>query len=578
MNKKINDYNKCVILFLLWISFVCFMIFNHKFWFDEVVNLVYGIGADPVYGIHGNGHPSIWFLFLRFGYYISGSYIVLPLISFIVATIAIYILIFKSPFDFKYKAVISFSGFALYEYVVMARNYGISMLLMFILAIVFSNKKYRNTWTGVILLLIENTNVHSVILCFSFFLGWLINVIQEKSINKRHDLRVLCLNGSVMLVGAIICFLTIYPPFVKSANSLDADNRHIKNIKNIANISTQFYNSSYAPVFDFITEIFYEKEYKDLSHIIKTDHFATDEDFEEINKKSRHIQSSILIFLRNLSKILFSIIMYFSPLCLIRSRGWMISAYVSLVIFGVFFQFIYPGGYRHQALWLVFVIMLLWIEKCTQTDSKPVALSFKKERLLSIGTVSFFILLVFQDINGLVFCYWEESNKPKSPAADFSKFILSHPEWRDGIILDSPDYLNVPTFYYIKNKRFLLSQNRYGIVSPYAPIGIHHYDLDYVLDVAEKINYCNNVPVIMMFENDFYGEKAFSNINGKKYFRLNRIYYFTADQNQVDRLNKEARDVAFFKSGRMESGYTVYIMDKSPREFNQDECKIYKSP
>lgn len=558
-------------LFITWVSLSLFLISDHKFWFDEVVNLIYGIGADPVYGIHGNGHPAIWFLLLKLSYKITGSYIILPIVAFIISILSMWIFIFKSPFDYKFKAFFVFSGFALYEYVVMARNYGISMLLMFILAMVFSNDKLRNKYTGVLLLLIANTNIHSAILCMIFVFGWIINSFFEE---KTLSIKPIIFNSIIMIIGVLICLLTVYPPFVKSASNISEKHRSFSNIRKVINVSTQFYDMAHEPIFGVIDNYLYPDNKFNALNYIKSDHFINSKDEEIIKKISNEHKGKKVILLKDISKIFFSILIYAIPLCLISSRGWLIAAYASLLSFSTFFQFIYPGGYRHQALWLVFVVMLLWIEKSSPQKEN----TKKKNIIMKIGMIFLYIFLIFQDINGIIFCYAEKYGNYKSPAADFSDFFLKHPEWDNAIILDSPDYLHVPMFYYIKNKTFLISQNRYGIIAPYSPVGNHNYDLDYVINVAEKINYCNNVPVIMIFENDIYGKKAFQDVYEKKYFLLNRIYYFTADVSQISRLNNEAKEVAYFKNGSLESGYTVYVMSKSNMFLEQKECKIYKIP
>lgn len=576
--KKENSVKLNIFLFISWISIVLFLISNHKFWFDEVVNLVYGIGADPVYGIHGNGHPSVWFLLLKLSYGLIGSYIVLPMMALFVAILAMWIFIFKSPFDYKFKFLVTFSAFALYEYVVMARNYGISMLIMFVIAMIFPHKEARNKYTGILLFVLANTNIHSAILCFMFVFGWIINVLIEKSEFKVSEFRPIIYNTIIMMIGVSICFATVYPPFVQSAGSLSEKNRSINNIRKVVNVSTQFYDMAHEPIFGVIDNFLYSDNKGKILKDVKTDHFPNDKDEENIRKGSVELESKSIHLSKGIFKIIISALIYSVPLCLISSRGWMISAYVSLLSFSAFFQFIYPGGYRHQALWLVFIIMLLWIEKSSYKSEDNKIFLNKENIFMKIGFFSLYVLLFLQDINGFIFCYSERFGNPKSPAADFSEFFLKHPEWQNAIILDSPDYLHVPMFYYLKNKTFLLSQNKYGIVSPYAPIGKHNYDLDYVINVAEKINYCNNVPVIMIFENDIYGKMAFHDVYEKKYFRMNRIYYFTADKGQIDRLYRESKEVAYFKNGGLETGYTVYVMNNKASFLDDADCSIYKAP
>ncbi|MFT9296204.1 MAG: hypothetical protein ABF544_10795, partial [Acetobacter orientalis] len=172
-------------LFLIWSLITITVILHHAFWMDEVINLIFAIGADSQYGIHGNGHPAIWFLLLRALYAIFHKVWVLPLASFLVAATAIWLFLFKSPFSLRFKILVLCSNFALYEYVVMARNYGISMLFMFLLAIVATNDKIKNKLTGPCLFLLCNTNIHSVIISFSYLFGLFVGAIKDKSIKLK---------------------------------------------------------------------------------------------------------------------------------------------------------------------------------------------------------------------------------------------------------------------------------------------------------------------------------------------------------------------------------------------------------
>jgi hypothetical protein len=61
-------------------------------------------------------------------------------------------------------ALVALSNFAVWEYSVMARNYGITMLVLFAFAAGYERWRHRGWVVGLWLLLLANTNVHSVLL------------------------------------------------------------------------------------------------------------------------------------------------------------------------------------------------------------------------------------------------------------------------------------------------------------------------------------------------------------------------------------------------------------------------------
>ena len=85
-------------------------------------------------GIRGEGNPAVWYLLLRGAHALVARPEVLQIVALIVASAAILLLVLRSPFSLPLIALILVGPFAIFEYSVMARNYGISMLLLFLLA------------------------------------------------------------------------------------------------------------------------------------------------------------------------------------------------------------------------------------------------------------------------------------------------------------------------------------------------------------------------------------------------------------------------------------------------------------
>jgi len=82
---------------------------------------------------------------------------------------------------------------------------------------------------------------------------------------------------------------------------------------------------------------------------------------------------------------------------LIRATAAFIAALTALVALSLFFAIIYPGDYRHQALWLVFLLTMYWITRAEGAEeigvSFPVRFNFLRDPTIAVGT-ALMVLLV----------------------------------------------------------------------------------------------------------------------------------------------------------------------------------------
>src|SRR5260370_42520444 len=135
------------------------------------------------------GHPALWYLLIRGAYFLVGSSGVLWIVSVGVASAAALLLVLRSPFGGPFLALFLFGRVALFEYSVMARNYGISMLLMFLFAACYERYRDRSLVLGVLLFLLANTNAHSVILVGAFLLFWSVDVANRQGLQWAAPLK-----------------------------------------------------------------------------------------------------------------------------------------------------------------------------------------------------------------------------------------------------------------------------------------------------------------------------------------------------------------------------------------------------
>jgi hypothetical protein len=132
----------------------------------------------------------------------------------------------------------------------------------------------------------------------------------------------------------------------------------------------------------------------------------------------------------------------------------------------VFFTFLYRGSYRHEALWLSFLMGCYWIAngKGTMpelriTDRWRAALG----RVSTLGWGFFLLLMGFQVPIGVGNIMAATGDGPPfSCSRDVGVLIHNTPELHDAIIIAEPDSLLEPIPYYVSNPTYLLRQQRYG--------------------------------------------------------------------------------------------------------------------
>ena len=121
-----------------WLAVVLALLAQHAMWRDEVRALSLAMSgtdlASMLQALHGEPHPALWYVMLRAAHSVVGRPEVLPVVALLVAIAAALLLLLKSPFPWQVICLILLGHFFLFEYSVMARNYGISMLLLFAVA------------------------------------------------------------------------------------------------------------------------------------------------------------------------------------------------------------------------------------------------------------------------------------------------------------------------------------------------------------------------------------------------------------------------------------------------------------
>ena len=180
----------------------------HEPWRDEAQAWL--IARDlPLPGIlHQMGYegsPALWHLLLIPFAKLGAPFASLEALHVLIAILMIGVFLFFSPFPRWTRVLVAFSYYMTFEYAVIARNYSMGILLLFLIAVLYDKRFARPLLYASLVFLLFNTNVHS----FGFAGGLLVLYLFE-AFRKGLDRRT-CYALGVMGLGALLCILQVMP-------------------------------------------------------------------------------------------------------------------------------------------------------------------------------------------------------------------------------------------------------------------------------------------------------------------------------------------------------------------------------
>ena len=459
-----------VAAFAAWLAVVAWLSFNHAFWRDEVRAFSLAVQGETLAAmlrdLHGEGHPALWYLLLRAAHAVLRDPVALPLVSIAVASAAMLLLLLRSPFSPPLLAALIVGKFALFEYAVMARNYGISMALLFALAVLYPRHRRGGPVLGILLFLLANTNVHSALLVAAFLLFHLVETLQEHGLRWTPALRAFTLNALLAILGVALCAATVYPPVHTAAADAGSPVGGRRLLGAITLPANQF------------SELVLHGPWSALG--------------------LGHLHE--FPYADGLRWIM-SLAMFGSLFGLVRRPAAFLAALAALLSLSVFFTAVYGGSYRHQALWLVFLVALYWIAMAGgRGQGAPPG---KLGPLIGIASrlgFGLFALLVALQVPGGVMEITDAAlhRPPFSRSRDLAALVSGRPELAGATILADPDYLVESVPYYLDNPVYLIRERRFGSIPKFTKTAQLHLTLDDILAAARGVAAGTGRPVLIL--------------------------------------------------------------------------------
>ncbi|MBD8912097.1 MAG: hypothetical protein EGR82_00300 [Ruminococcus bicirculans] len=213
-----KKHGKCdVITLIIYLLGVCTVSFFHEPWFDEAQAWAIarsGTIKEILFEIpHYEGHPPLWHLILVPFAKLGAPYeLSLAVVNIFFMTLAVAVLLFKSPFPKLIRCLLPFNFFLFYQYGVVSRPYCILVLAIFLAAVCYKNRNEHPVKYLLCLALMCAVHSYGIIIAGCLCIAWLIEIFTEyKKSGKLADILkdrrcwlMFCLLIFAMLVMAAI--------------------------------------------------------------------------------------------------------------------------------------------------------------------------------------------------------------------------------------------------------------------------------------------------------------------------------------------------------------------------------------
>jgi hypothetical protein len=492
----------------LWLAVVIFTETKHEFWRDEVRSLSIARAAGSPLDLVGltqyEGHPLLWYLLLYVGKSIVDTSLVLPVISIIISFAAVAVFMFFSPFELWIKILFIFCALPLYEYSVVARNYGISMLLLFIAALFYRDRTKHALLLAFILFLLANTNFHSAMLVCLISIVWAWDTFIDQRIRStKLQAFSYLLPFAIVLIGVLLCVVSVMP----KENTI-------------------------------LTSVRQGVRMHELLDALSDATFRPDKAF------SQQIPSVLPPWIA-------IPILFLAAFGLLHRPTLFLAALAGQIGFGVLFLLVYDGFYRHQGLFIVFLLFLYWL----LIDSSKVESMSRLNRLLfNIGLYVALVTLILWNVVQLKDTLWQDIVLERSSSKAFGEFLNNSAAYRDAIIVPEPDYFQESLPYYAQNKIYFPREHHFGTTVSFTTEANPRLSLGKLLSIARDIKTRYGKPVLIVLANWDVDQKP----AGKISYSYNKVFSWDSAA-QKDFL-ASTQFVIAFSSAYSDENYRVYAL------------------
>jgi len=187
------------------------LLFHHEMWRDEMHAWLIARESTSIFNLYEilryDGHPGLWHIILMPLTYYSPTGLAMQLVHFLIAACAAWIFLAKAPFTQLQKVLFIFGYFSFFEYSIIARNYALGLLFIWIFCSLYT-KPQKNYWLiGITIALLANTSILATIVALSLLAVLFFDFLFERQ--QQLDINIAAYFGGLGIAGIATAFAVI---------------------------------------------------------------------------------------------------------------------------------------------------------------------------------------------------------------------------------------------------------------------------------------------------------------------------------------------------------------------------------
>ena len=494
-----RNVENCILA--VWIFGVVASTLTHELWRDETREYLMAINIDSFADFFTfakyDGHPLLWRLVLMVGHWLIPHPVVLQMASLAIGFTTVFLFVKYSPFPLVLKGLFAFGVIPFTFNAVEARDYGLSMLLFFALAVAVTRKEASPLVIGALLFLEANTNQYGMYLAGLFLAGWIADSGYPVLKDKRYILAAL-----IALAGVGV---SLY------STRVDAE-------------------SVFMPA-DYVARIKWG---------------------QDLVKAFGH-PGEYIHYILNLPLVQRDIVVVGLIAGLLVVRPYLgVTLYIAFWVFNfVAIAFIYPQTH-HQGVLYAFIFSLYWMAMDGIRTGQPGLVKHARSIFLA---ALFGLMLPF--MVGMVvinnYIVRQEARVEKSTAVAVGQYLITNSQLNNAIIIGSPEYMLEPIVYYSN----YYTHDRTYLVQEQCFRDFVKFSIDYqktsslmeYLHAAEGLYSQYHVPVLIIL--GYYGMKE-----GESFLT---IYRGVFNSNDIRAFNRRTLKLSEFNTSLGDEAYQVFL-------------------
>lgn len=211
MKKWLEENRKNIGIMLIYLICSFTILIFHESWRDEAQAWLIARDLDLIGIINQmkyEGHFMLWYLILIPFAKLGFPYFTIKIVSWIIMSIAAWLILKKAPFNYITKILLIFSSPFIYWYIAVPRSYCIIPLAIILIAINHKNRNEKPLRYIMSIVLLANTHIIMYGLVGVLLLDFLIEGIKNRNkITKQQNSKIIVSFG----VGIILLIITIFP-------------------------------------------------------------------------------------------------------------------------------------------------------------------------------------------------------------------------------------------------------------------------------------------------------------------------------------------------------------------------------